>query len=121
MILRIFDEAYSMTSNPAKDNFGHVNSAKGLKDSLGQSCFWFPQWTYETEAYCSFFYSHILKELRKTFQWKFLENQMKNKVTDELQHDKTNKMAVHPAKTDQPGHAPSLISLCCPHEESLGP
>ena len=23
--------------------------------------------------------------------------------------------------SDQPGHLPSLISLCCPHEESLGP
>ena len=23
--------------------------------------------------------------------------------------------------SDQPGHPPSLISLCCPHEESLGP
>ena len=34
-------------------------------------------------------------------------------------HDKTNKMGVHPAKTDQPGHLPSLISLRCPHEESL--
>ena len=25
------------------------------------------------------------------------------------------------AKTDQPGHRPSLISLCCLHEETLGP
>ena len=24
-------------------------------------------------------------------------------------------------KTDQPGHPPSLISLRCPHEETLGP
>ena len=23
--------------------------------------------------------------------------------------------------SDQPGHSPSLISLHCPHEESLGP
>ena len=37
----------------------------------------------------------------------------------EPQHDKTNKMGVHPAKTDQPGYLPSLISLRCPHEESL--
>ena len=35
----------------------------------------------------------------------------------ELLHDKTNKMAVRPAKT----HPPSLISLQWPHKESLGP
>ena len=29
-------------------------------------------------------------------------------------HDKTNKMACAPRKdSDQPGHLPSLISLCC--------
>ena len=28
---------------------------------------------------------------------------------------------VRPAKTDQPGHPPSHISLRCSHEESLGP
>ena len=38
------------------------------------------------------------------------------------QHDKTNKMACAPSKdSDQPGHPPSLISLRCPHEETLGP
>ena len=26
-------------------------------------------------------------------------------------HDKTNKMTVRPARTDQPGHPPSLISV----------
>ena len=26
-------------------------------------------------------------------------------------HDKTNKMTVRPAKTDQPGHPPSLIRV----------
>ena len=37
-------------------------------------------------------------------------------------HDKTNKMACAPSSdSDQPGHLPSLISLRCPHEESLGP
>ena len=37
-------------------------------------------------------------------------------------HDKTNKMACAPCEdSDQPGHQPSLISLHCPHEESLGP
>ena len=39
----------------------------------------------------------------------------------EPRHDKTNKMSVCPAKTDQPGHPPGLISLRCPREESLGP
>ena len=37
-------------------------------------------------------------------------------------HDKTNKMACAPSEDwDQPGYLPSLISLRCPHEESLGP
>ena len=31
-------------------------------------------------------------------------------------------MAFAPSEdTDQPGHLPSLISLCCPHEEKLYP
>ena len=37
-------------------------------------------------------------------------------------HDKTNKMACAPSEdSDQPGHPPSLISLRCPHEGTLGP
>ena len=37
-------------------------------------------------------------------------------------HNKTNKVACEPSEdSGQPGHPPSLISLCCPHEESLGP
>ena len=40
----------------------------------------------------------------------------------EAAHDKTNKMAGAPSEeSDQSGHLPSLISLRCPHEESLGP
>ena len=36
-------------------------------------------------------------------------------------HDKPNKMACASSKdSDQPVHLPSLISLRCPHEESLG-
>ena len=36
--------------------------------------------------------------------------------------DKTNKMEYAPSEdSDQPGHPPSLISLRCPHDESLGP
>ena len=37
--------------------------------------------------------------------------------TYEPQQDKTNKMTVHPAKI----HLPSLLSLCYPHEEAMGP
>ena len=38
---------------------------------------------------------------------------------NEPQHDKTNKMTCAPSKdSDQPGHPPSI---CCPHEETLGP
>ena len=54
-----------------------------------------------------------------------------DKASFEPPHDKTNKMACapsedsdqpgHHAQSDQPGHLPSLISLRCPHEESLGP
>ena len=41
---------------------------------------------------------------------------------NEPPHDKTNKIACAPSEdSDQPGHLPSLISLCCPHEESSGP
>ena len=40
----------------------------------------------------------------------------------ELPRDKTNKMTCAPSEdSDQPGHPPSLISLRCPQEESLGP
>ena len=45
---------------------------------------------------------------------------MKN--INEPPHDKTNKTACLPSEdSDQPGHLPSLISLCCPHEETLHP
>ena len=37
-------------------------------------------------------------------------------------HDKTYKMSCAPGEdSDQPGHAPSLISLRYPHEEFLDP
>ena len=32
-------------------------------------------------------------------------------LRNESRHDKTNKMNVHPARTDQPGHPPSLIRV----------
>ena len=44
--------------------------------------------------------------------------------TNELPHDKTNKMTFAPSKvSDQPGHpsTQSDQSLCCLHEETLGP
>ena len=41
---------------------------------------------------------------------------------NEPPHDKTNKLACAPSEdSDQPGHPPSLISLHCPHEDSLDP
>ena len=40
----------------------------------------------------------------------------------EAPHDKTNKMSYAPSEdSDLPGHLPGLISLRCPHEETLGP
>ena len=40
----------------------------------------------------------------------------------EPQNDKTNKMTSTLSEdTDQSEHPPSLISLRCPHEETLGP
>ena len=49
---------------------------------------------------------------------KFIECNM----TNESLRDKTNKMACVPSEdSDQSGHPSSLISLRCPHEESLGP
>ena len=41
--------------------------------------------------------------------------------TNEPRHNKTKKESVPSEDSDQPGHSPSLISLCCPHEETLGP
>ena len=41
---------------------------------------------------------------------------------NEPPHGKTNKMICAPSEdSDQPGHLPSLLSLRCPHEETLGP
>ena len=45
-----------------------------------------------------------------------------NPLIFEPEHDKTNKVACAPSEdSDQPGHLLSLVSLLCPHEESLGP
>ena len=41
--------------------------------------------------------------------------------SSEPAHDKTNRMACAPSEDSyQPEHLPSMISLRCPHEESLG-
>ena len=50
-----------------------------------------------------------------------LKNQIRvSRRTDEPPHDKTNKNDCAPSNdSDQPGLRPSLISLRCPHEESL--
>ena len=43
-------------------------------------------------------------------------------ITYDPPYDKTNKMECAPSEhSDQPGHPPSLISLRCLHEETLGP
>ena len=34
-------------------------------------------------------------------------------LSNEPQHDKTNKIIVPSEDSDQPGHPPSLMSLCC--------
>ena len=63
------------------------------------------------------FWFHRLEllKLRILHEWSF-------HMTFEPPHDKTNKMACASRKdSDQPGHPPSLIRVCCPHEESLGP
>ena len=40
----------------------------------------------------------------------------------ESEHDKTNKMTPVPSEdSNQPWQLPSLISLSCPHEATLGP
>ena len=43
----------------------------------------------------------------------------KKGMTFELSHNKIT--CASSEDSDQPGHPPSLISLCCPHEEALGP
>ena len=58
-----------------------------------------------------------------TYFFSYLELGLKSiHFTNETFHDKTNKMACAPSDdSDQPGHPPSLISLHCLPEESLGP
>ena len=48
-------------------------------------------------------------------------SRQRSEKTLEKPYDKTNKMACAPSEdSDQPGHPPSLISLRCPHEGTLG-
>ena len=37
------------------------------------------------------------------------------------EHDKTNKICASSEDSDQPGHPPSLISIRCRPQETLGP
>ena len=59
-----------------------------------------------------------------SFKWRSIRNVPCVAVmswSNEPPHDKTNKMACVPSKdSDQHGHPPSLISIRCLHEESLG-
>ena len=54
-----------------------------------------------------------------TNDWCITITEKQIKKVYEPPHDKTNKMTCEPAKTDQPGHLPSLISLRFPHEETI--
>ena len=67
-----------------------------------------------------------------TNTWVMEEEKTENiiqKVGNELEQDKkwaawwqNQRNDCAPSEhSDQPGHPPSLISLCCLHEESLGP
>ena len=52
----------------------------------------------------------------------FVDSVVLQLKSNEQPLDETNKMACVPSEgLDQPGHPPSLISLRCPHEESLVP
>ena len=49
-----------------------------------------------------------------------LKRYVASRQTNEPRHDKPNKMCAPSEDSDLPGHLPSLISLRCRHEESLG-
>ena len=49
--------------------------------------------------------------VESVYTYKLLELQCWYLYTDEPTHDKTNKLPVRPAKTDQPGRLPSLIRV----------
>ena len=49
------------------------------------------------------------------FYYCWLKHDLDASYSIEAQHNKTNKMTCGPSEDlDQPGHPPSLISLCCP-------
>ena len=48
------------------------------------------------------------------FMGELMSVQSRKESSNELTHDKTNKTDMGPSEnSDQPGHPPSLISLCC--------
>ena len=56
-------------------------------------------------------YSSTRDNVGSVYTYKLLELQRWDLYTDEPPHDKTNNLPVRPAKTDQPGHVPSLIGV----------
>ena len=71
---------------------------KPLKSYNTRKYFWSHEYTYE-----DFIVEHISTSL---------------KFSSAPEHGKTNKTSQNSA---QPGHPPSLKSICCPHEDVLGP
>ena len=64
----------------------------------------------------------MTKKLEKGIRDVLEDVENKKKVKKYELPDKTSKMACVGSKdSDQPGHPPSLTSLHCLHEESLGP
>ena len=66
--------------------------------------------------------SNNLEDVLRKWESCFSQLCTSNDTSNEPLHEKTNKSGCVPSEdTDQPRHPPSLISLRCPHEESLGP
>ena len=98
-------------------------------------------------SFCKLFKSTVFKALenyesfsKRQCTWQHWDNYLKDKrqahnvfisvphlpeisgAISESPHDKPNKLTCVPSEdSDQPGHPPSLIRLCCPYEERLGP
>ena len=72
-------------------------------------------------------HTHFVAFVISRLKWVVTPNQELKLITcetmsNEPPHDKTNKMACVPIEdSDQPGHPPSLVSLRCPHEETIRP
>ena len=65
---------------------------------------------------------HVFAQTSKYMYYEILLRRHNTQTIFEPEHDKSNKITCTPSEdSDQPGHLASLSSLCCPHEESLGP